>query len=134
MLGRNRWNVCLDTKANSKGYHPSADDMRAFEDYVRDFNTRYEGLVGRISVFVVVSGSFPKSSAALTGRANELLSKVGTPLVFVRAEELGAAIERVRPLGHRRGGLNWSQILVPPTFDPKRLEVELRRVARDRIG
>jgi len=133
VLARDRFNVCLDAKAYRGGYHPTAADMRAFADYIREFNGRYSEFVGPIAMFVVISGSFYRSQKALANRANELLSAVATPLVFMRAKDLAAAINLLRPHGHRRGALDWRKILVPPLFDLGRLKAELHRVMRDGV-
>ncbi len=133
VLGRNGYNVCLDTKAYRGSYHPSANDMRAFREYVTDFNSRYAEYVSSISVFVVISGSFSRSSKALENRANELLVEVRTPMVFMTARDVGLAVQVMRENGGLRRAIDWRRVFVPPVFALNRLHFELKRVANDGI-
>lgn len=133
VLGRDQLNIHIDAKAYEAEFHPSADDIRRFGSYVRDFNSRYEHFVGRISLFLVVSGSFSQDDAAIKAKTNDLLTECATPLVLLRAGDLGAAVERIRAMPHLRAAVNWRRIFVPDIVDLKRLDDELTRIRHDSI-
>jgi hypothetical protein len=133
VLAPGRLNLCVDAKSYSGGYHPSASDMRAYRDYVVDFNQRYSGFVGPVSAFVVISGHFKQSQTALRNRSDEFLAEASTPLVFMRSTELGEAVALLRPNSHYRSALNWRNVFVPPIFEIARLKKEISRIVRDGI-
>jgi hypothetical protein len=132
-LGRNNLNVCFDAKAYKAQFHAQADDIRRFASYVRDFNQRYGGYIGPVSSFMVISGSFSADPAAIGERCNDLIAECATPLIFVKARDLAAAVKMIRPVSQQRGGINWKKVLVPGVFAAARLKEELHRISRDSL-
>jgi hypothetical protein len=132
-LGRNKFNLYFDAKAYGSEFHPSADDIRRFGSYVKDFNTRYRGFVGPISLFLVVSGSFSSDKNAITEKINDFYAECATPMAFVRASDLADAVSECVGADSHRGALNWQRILVPQVFEISRLRKELLRVRKDAI-
>jgi hypothetical protein len=132
-LGREGMNVYFDAKAYVRFFHPSADDIRRFASYVKDFNARYSKYVGRISIFLVISGSFSDDAAAVRDKGNDMLAQCGTPMVFVKAADLAEAVHLAKDSGHARGGVNWHNVLVPDIFQLSKLAKELEKVRKDSI-
>jgi hypothetical protein len=132
-LGRNQFNVYFDAKAYASAFHPSADDIRRFSDYVKAFNQQYKRYVGALSVFAVISGSFSTDKAAIQQKADDFLAETSTPLCLIKAADLANSVLMIRPLAHYRGAINWKRILVPEVYDIAQLKRELERVEKDAI-
>lgn len=132
-LGRSNLNVCFDTKAYGEQFHPQADDIRRFASYVRDFNQRYQGYIGHISTFLVVSGALSGDIKAVKEKANDLIVECATPLVLIKAAHLAEAVQMVRPLPRHRAAINWRSVFVPEVFAPSRLAKELSRIRKDSV-
>ena len=125
--------IYFDAKAYSSGFHPEADDIRRFASYVTDFNQRYKNHVGRISLFLVISGSFSTDVAALKDKANDFLAECSTPLVMVTARDLATAVALVHAANSQRSAINWRRVLVPEIVDVGQLKREIERLTKDDI-
>jgi hypothetical protein len=132
-LGRDKFNIYFDAKAYDSNFHPTADDIRRFGSYIKDFNQRYSQYVGAISVFLVVSGSFSTSKNAIKEKANDLLASSTTPLVLVRAADLAEAVGLLRSTAQHRGAIDWRRIFVPEVFELNNLRKELKRLNKDSV-
>ncbi len=132
-LGRDQMNVYFDAKSYAAEFHPTADDIRRFADYVRSFNKSYSRFVGPIAVFVVVSGSFSSDALAVGEKANALLAECSTPLCMVKAEDLAHSVAMVKTDARRRSAINWRRILLPGIYDISRLKEELNRIRKDGV-
>ena len=132
-LGRNRFNLYFDAKAYGQEFHPSADDIRRFASYVKDFNLRYSNYVGPISVFLVISGSFSSDKNAITEKINEFQVECATPLTFLGASELADLVSESAKLLQSRAAINWRRVFVAQLFDVKRFRDELQRIKKDSI-
>jgi hypothetical protein len=132
-LGRTKLNICFDAKSYGKRFQPSANDIRQFASYVIDLNNHYSSYVGPISLFLVISGSFSSDEVAIKEKIDDFPAMCGTPMVFMRAQDLASAVQLARPVIGHRSAINWRRILVPYTFEPKRLRDELSRIRKDRV-
>jgi hypothetical protein len=132
-LGRNRFNLYFDAKAYGQEFHPSADDIRRFASYVRDFNVRYSSYVGPISLFLVISGSFSSDKDAIGEKINEFQAECGTPMAFIRASELANLVSESAKSLLSRAAINWRRVFAAQRFDIKRFRDELQRIKKDAI-
>jgi len=132
-LGREKLNIYFDAKAYQEQFHPTADDIRRFASYIDDFNARYGTYVGRISLFLVISGSFSTDAIAIKDKSNDLLARCGTSLIFMTAANLAEAVHLVRSCSQARPAINWRNILVPDIFQLSNLTKELGRLKKDAI-
>ena len=132
-LGRNRFNLYFDAKAYASEFHPTADDIRRFASYVKDFNLRYSSYVGPISLFLVISGSFSSDRSAIDDKINDFQAECATPMAFIRAFDLARLVSECSNRSQSRGAINWRRVFAPHLFDVKRFHDELRRIAKDSI-
>jgi hypothetical protein len=132
-LGRNRFNVYFDAKAYGQEFHPSADDIRRFASYVRDFNLRYSSYVGTISLFLIVSGSFSSDRNAILDKVNDFQAECSTPMALIRATDLADLVSECAKDSRRRAAINWRRVFLPQVFDMQRLKDELRRISKDAL-
>ncbi|MBA2272211.1 MAG: hypothetical protein H0W20_16700 [Chthoniobacterales bacterium] len=132
-LGRNKFNIYFDAKAYEREFHPSADDIRRFASYVDDFNRRYSNYVGRISLFLVISGSFSKDGNAVREKINDMYAECSTPMAFIKSSDLAEAVTVFRKAPVQRSGINWRKVLAPQLFKLTRLKDEVKRIQKDAI-
>jgi hypothetical protein len=132
-LGRNRFNLYFDAKAYGSEFHPTADDIRRFASYVKDFNLRYSSYVGPISLFLVISGSFSTDKNAITDKVSEFQAECATPMSFISASELAHLVSECAASTQSRGAINWRRVFASQMFDPKRFRHELSRIRKDSI-
>ena len=132
-LGRNKFNLYFDAKAYGLEFHPSADDIRRFASYVRDFNLRYSSYVGPISLFLVISGSFSGDKNAIGEKINEFQAECATPMAFIRASELANLVSQSAKSLPSRAAINWRRVFASQLFDIKRFRDELQRIKKDAI-
>ena len=132
-LGRRGMNFFYDSKAYGDRFHPTADDIRRFASYVDDFNNAYAAYVGRISTFIVISGSFSTDRNAILEKSNDLFAMCHTPLSFIAADDLAEMVQLSCSAGRARGAIDWKRVLVPGLVEISRLRSELSKVDKDRI-
>jgi hypothetical protein len=132
-LGRNRFNLYFDAKAYGQEFHPTADDIRRFASYVRDFNLRYGSYVGPISLFLVISGSFSSDKNAIVDKISEFQAECATPMALVRASDLADLVADCAKSVQSRGAINWRRVFAAQLFDGKKFREELRRIRKDAI-
>jgi hypothetical protein len=125
--------ILYDAKAYGKGYKFSQDSIRTFSDYVRKFNDRYSGYVGKVYAFVVISGDFADSEKALKSRDSELYASCQTRLVCLNAVQLAKLVNLIRDKISFRNAIDWKRILAATPLEEKELEAELKRIAKDKI-
>lgn len=132
-LGRGKYNLYFDAKAYGQEFHPSADDIRRFASYVKDFNIRYSSYVGPLSIFLIIAGSFSTDRNAIAEKINDFYAECGTPMALISSEHLADAVCEVKNALQLRSAINWRRIFVPQLFEMKRLKAELQRIKRDSI-
>lgn len=125
--------VMYDAKAYTKGYPFSKESIRAFSEYVNDFNKRYAHYVNPVYAFIVVSGHFEDSKSALESRAGQLYAECSTKLVCVQASELASACKAIERKPTYRGSLNWRSILSSTTLRSAKIQKELSRISKDKV-
>jgi hypothetical protein len=132
VLGRNSVQLLYDCKAYEKGYPLSRDAIRQFADYVRHFHQRYEGYIGRLHAFLVVSGKF-QSDATLDARSRELYSECQVPLVCMTAETLGALVTLFAKNPKYRSSIDWIDIFSASAIDVKAVKAQLAARKKDKV-
>jgi hypothetical protein len=125
--------LLYDGKAYENPYSVSADDMRRFSSYVKDFEARYSAHLGRVFSFVVAAGDFEETVDQRQRRSGELYAVCGTPLCYLAARDLGAMVELVRATPALRGSVDWRQLFAGPTATQQPLRDQLRRIEKDRL-
>lgn len=134
-LGRRGINFFYDSKAYGERFHPTADDIRRFASYVDDFNNAYAAYVGRISTFLVISGSFSTDRDAILEKSNDMFAMCHTPLSFITAGDLAEMVQLSCSGGRARGAVDWKRVsflvsLRSVAYDPncrRSTETELSR-------
>jgi hypothetical protein len=132
-LGRNKFNLYFDAKAYGSEFHPTADDIRRFASYVKDFNLRYSSYVGPISLFLLISGSFSSDKNAIDDKISEFQAECATPMAFIRASDLAHLVSECANSIPNRAAINWRRVFAAQTFDVKRFRDELNRIRKDSI-
>jgi hypothetical protein len=103
--------VMYDAKAAAGGYEVSLETVRQSADYISDFVTRYNKVVKRVTVFLLVSSSFSNTRESLEDRSMELFSRVGTVMSFLDADTLANAVEHFVHHPRTRQSTDWMKIL-----------------------
>ena len=132
VLGRNSFHLLYDCKAAKNGYEISRTSIRQFADYVNSFHNRYEGYVGRLHAFLVISGKF-KSDETFDGRSRELYSECKVPLVFLTASELGKIISLFADHPALRQCVDWRVIFSGVSVSAASVESNIRVREKDKV-
>lgn len=132
-LGSNGLVFYFDSKAYRKGYEISADDIRRFADYSADYNRKYEALLGRLHVFMVITGTFKQTRPILAQKSEELYSKCQTPLCCMTARELGLITILLQGNNRFRTALNWKKLLASPIVTFAAVSEQLRTLRKDQL-
>lgn len=133
VLGRKGLNLYFDTKAYENGFHPTADDIKRFASYVTDFNQRYEGFVGRLHCFLVVSGHFNGGGNALETKASDFYSFCSTRLCHITGKDLGQIISNIQKRCRNRTAVNWRKVLSQLLIKPDSVMKEISRIEKDNV-
>lgn len=132
VLGRDSFHLLYDCKAAKDGYEISRTSIRQFADYVNSFHSRYEGYVGKLHAFLVISGKF-KSDETLEGRSRELYSECRVPLVFLTATELGKIISLFADRPVLRQSVDWRVIFSGVSVSVASVESNIRAREKDKV-
>ena len=123
--------ILYDAKAAKNGYDVDTTSVRQFGDYVRRFDAAYERLLGRLSAFVVVSGSFENGDESLEDRARDFLAEYGCPLSFMTASEMGAIVNLLAAQPLFRRSIEWKRVFSRAIVRVGDVQAELGRLNRD---
>lgn len=133
ILGRDGFLLLFDAKAYAGGFPVSADDIRRFASYVRDFSTKYEDAIGRVHCFLVISASFDQGSKALSDKSNEMYATCQTKLGFMEAKTLGHAVELIRENISLRNSIDWRRVFSNDVVTLASVESQLRSLIKDNL-
>ncbi len=123
--------ILYDAKAARNGYDVDTTSARQFGDYVRRFDAAYERLLGRLSAFVVVSGSSANSDESLEGRARYFLAEYRCPLSFMTAREMGEIVKLLATQPLFRRSIDWKRVFSRAIVRVADVQAELDRLNRD---
>lgn len=133
VLGKDKYMILLDSKAYSKGFEFSADDIKRFASYILDFNQRYSQFFGSIFTFVVVTGKFNDSVQSIENKSDELYKLVNCKLTCIQSKELGQIVELIKTKPELRLSLNWKNIFTETIIEKRHVQREITRVEKDKI-
>lgn len=122
-----------DAKAYKDGYPVTADSLRQFRSYVKEFEQRYKPYLPRLNSFIVVSGEFDRGDTALQHRYEEFISDPGIPLCFLRAQALADIIRLIAPVPAVRSSINWARVFARPIVESSHVQEEIDAIRKDRI-
>lgn len=130
-FGKSGLVLLYDTKAYSKGYEVTADDIRRYADYVNTFHKKYLDSLGRVHSMLVASGTFLHEEKTLRDRSAELYAKVGVPLSFVRARTLGEMVQLLVKEPRLRPSVDWRTVFGQPIVITQLLEDQIKALKKD---
>lgn len=133
ILGREGLLLLFDAKAYAGGFPVSADDIRRFVSYVRDFAEKYEQALGRVHCFLVVSASFEQGAKALSDRSDEVYAECQTKLCFMEAKTLGRTVELVKENISLRNSINWRSVFSHVFVNEAPVESQLKSLTKDNL-
>jgi len=122
-----------DAKAYAGGYEVSRDSIRQFGDYVRAFDAKYERYLGRAYAFLLVSGHFANGNVSLMNQSRALRVECGVDLVYMTADDLGAATALLAEHPAIRTVLNWREIFSHTLVTLPIVQQAVEAVRRDRV-
>lgn len=125
--------ILYDCKAYGKGFSVTADDVRRFSDYVKDFTRRYGNFFDPVHSFLVVTGKMADSERSISTQAVALRAACNVQLVVLEANELGLIVESLASNPVVRRALDWRLLLADKTLRERDVQAELQRVQQDRI-
>jgi hypothetical protein len=130
-IGRSIPLMLYDAKAAGGGFDTSMEAVRQFADYVDEFHKAYESLLGRLSYFLVISGSFRGDEDALEDRSRAVQARCGVPLSFLTGETLGSIVESLIEEPLYRPALDWHLIFARPVVRLRDVQKQLRARTKD---
>lgn len=133
ILGKDRYMVLLESKAYSKGFEFSADDIKRFSSYISDFNYRYAQFFGLIFTFIVVSGQFNDSIDSIHKRSEELYKLSNCRLTCIESRDLGKIVDLLKTKPQIRNSINWKNIFTEVIVKDQHIQKEIRRIEKDKI-
>lgn len=133
VLGKDNYMILLDSKAYSKGFNFSSDDIKRFASYISDFNQRYSSFFGSIFSFVVVSGEFNDSINSIENRSEELYKLSNCRISCIESKILGEIVELIKTRPEIRLSINWKNIFTETMAETKHVLKEIKRIEKDKI-
>jgi hypothetical protein len=133
IFGKNNLLLLFDAKAYGKGFTVSADDVRRFTSYVEEFHQKYEAVLPRIYIFLVVSAKFNQRKFALTVKSNELYAKCQTKLSFLEARELGKIVDLMKENIGLRNSIDWKLVFSSTIITEASVKDQLLALNRDNL-
>jgi len=123
--------LLYDAKAYSAGYPVTKESVRQFSDYVNVFHQKYEHYVGRVYAFVVVSGHFAVGKRAKENQSRAMYEACRVPLVFLTADELGAATALLVQQPAFRTALNWRTVFSGTDITSEAIRTQIESTQKD---
>jgi hypothetical protein len=133
VLSKERFMLLLDSKAYGGGFSFKADDMKRFAFYVEDFRSRYSPFFGNILSFVVVSGKFNDSEAAIRGRSDEFYGMCNCKISCMQSKTLGEITKLLKEKAQFRSSIIWKDIFSKLIIKTNHIEREIARIAKDKL-
>lgn len=133
ILGRDGLLLLFDAKAYSGGFPVSADDIRRFVSYVRDFARKYEAALGRVHCFLVISAEFDQGVKALSDKSDEMYAECQTKLCFMEARTLGRIVESIRDNISLRNSILWRRVFSNVMVSEALVKSQLKSLTKDNL-
>lgn len=133
VLGKDKYMILLDSKAYSNGFDFSADDIKRFSSYISDLNERYAQFFGFIFAFIVVAGKFNDSIDSIQNRSNDLYKLSNCRLTCIESRVLGEIVVLLKTKPKIRSSINWKNIFTESIVEKKHVQIEIKRIEKDKI-
>ncbi len=133
ILGRNDLILQYDSKAYGKSYSISADDIRRYSSYVKEYNQKYGSYIKRIHAFIVISGMFKQNAKNLQKKSDELYTKCQTRLVCIKSEQLGKIVDMLKKEPEYRKVVNWEPLFSSLFLDVSSVKAAISEIKKDKI-
>lgn len=133
VIGKNRYLLLMDSKSYSGGFSFKADDIKRFASYVEDFNSRYGHFFGNVFSFLVISGHFNDSDAAIQGRSDELYKLCGCRLSCIKSKELGYIVQKIQNNPDLSKAILWKNVFTELMIMEKHVNKEIARIKKDKL-
>ncbi len=130
---KNAMMILYDSKAYSKGFDFTADDIKRFASYVEEFNNRYAHFLGKVFTFIVISGKFNTSAKAIANRSKELYQKCNCNLSCITSRELGLIVQLLQKESGFLTSIIWKNIFSELLINTALVEKEISRVKKDNL-
>ncbi len=133
VIAKDRMIILYDSKAYSKGFNFSADDIKRFASYVDDFNDRYSNEIGRVFSFTVITGKFKVKEPTIQKRSNELYTICRCKLSCITSKELGEIVQILKVTPDLRSSIYWKRVFSELIIDISMVNKEIARIKTDNI-
>lgn len=125
--------IQFDSKAYSKGFEFSLDDIERFSKYVNDFNRRYSSILNRVFSFVVITGKFNDSEESIEGRRKTFYQKCQTNLSCIDCDSLSSILDLLKHNLKYRELIDWKEIFSNTIITKDLIEGEIKIITKDNI-
>jgi hypothetical protein len=125
--------LVVDAKAAEHGFNAVWDELRPLGEYVARQRERQRGHNDVFSA-LVVSSDFRQDVTALLDLSPRFYGAYGTPVAFLAAEGLLAAVQLLRAAPEYRNAMNWRGMLSGGRVAATTLERELEASRMERVS
>lgn len=133
VICKNKMQILYDSKAYSKGFDFSADDIKRFASYVIDFNDRYSRTIGEVFTFTVITGRFKANPKTIQKRSDYLYSLCSCKLSCIESRELGDIVQQLQIEPEVRSSIDWKHIFSALMINKALVNKEISRIKKDNI-
>ncbi len=134
IICKNGMMILYDSKAYSKGFDFTADDIKRFASYVDEFNKRYSAVLGKVFTFTVITGKLNPTEKAIGSRSKELYKKCNCNLSCITSRELGNIVQLLQKEPDIRVSILWKNIFAELIIDTALVQKEITRIKKDNLN
>lgn len=134
VICKNGMMILYDSKAYSKGFDFTADDIKRFASYVDEFNKRYSSVLGKVFTFTVITGKFNPTEKAIANRSKELYKKCNCNLSCITSRELGNIVQLLQREPEIRASILWKNIFAELLIETALIKKEITRIKKDNLN
>lgn len=134
VICKNGMMILYDSKAYSKGFDFTADDIKRFASYVEEFNNRYSAILGKVFTFTVITGKLNPTEKSIGNRSKELYRKCNCNLSCVTSRELGNIVQLLQKEPDIRVSILWKNIFSELIIDSTLVQKEIIRIKKDNLN
>lgn len=134
VICKNGMMILYDSKAYSKGFDFTADDIKRFASYVDEFNKRYSAVLGKVFTFTVITGKLNPTEKAIGNRSKELYKKCNCNLSCITSRELGNIVQLLQKEPDIRVSILWKNVFAELIIDTALVQKEITRIKKDNLN
>jgi len=134
VICKNGMMILYDSKAYSKGFDFTADDIKRFASYVDEFNKRYSAVLGKVFTFTVITGKLNPTQKTIGNRSKELYKKCNCNLSCITSRELGNIVQLLQKEPDIRVSILWKNIFAELIIDAALVQKEITRIKKDNLN